>query len=92
MKEAKLLSDKGYRIISRKYGIASRIDCADWRERMASTHGGMGWVKCLMETPGSAEDFYRRCISKDQIKVAVGLIKHISNSSHDPIGFVGLDK
>ncbi|KAF2282292.1 hypothetical protein GH714_044136 [Hevea brasiliensis] len=44
--------------------MVSRIDRADWKETMAKTHvNGMKWVNALGE--GSAEDYYRRCISRD---------------------------
>ncbi len=65
-----VLKGMGYRRISRTYGVVSRIDRPDWKEHMASTHpGGMDWVNCLLQTPGQAEDHYRRCHSNDKIEL-----------------------
>lgn len=64
---------KGYRIVSRKYGIISRIDREDWKEYMAEKHApwdieeGLAWIKHLGDL--HAADFYRRCHSKDTVEL-----------------------
>ena len=61
------LYKRGYRQVSRRYGIVSRVDRKDWREVMAATHvNGMCWVKMLGDE--SAASYYRACISKDTIE------------------------
>lgn len=76
----------GYRVTSRKHRMVSRIDRADWKEVMAKTHvNGMKWVLALGE--GSAEDYYRRCISNDTLTVSS--IEGIPNSGHQITGFRG---
>jgi hypothetical protein len=62
------LKKRGYCRISRKFGLLSRIDCNNWRERLAAGHvRGMDWVKLLGDK--SAADYYRRCASKDHLEV-----------------------
>lgn len=86
---------QGYRCISRKFGLISRIDRADWREHMAQKHSpwdpkgdGMRWVGCLELQPGSAEDQYRRCYSKDTLEISPSASFKIPCSDHDPVGFI----
>lgn len=58
------LHRSGYRPISRKYQLASRIDRPDWKEEMARRHpGGDAWVQCLGVHAG---EHYRRVMSKDR--------------------------
>lgn len=64
----------GYRVVSRKYGMISRIDRDDWQEYMAEKHApwdpqgqGMRWIKAL--GPHHAADHYRRCYSKDTLEI-----------------------
>lgn len=64
---------EGYCVTSRKFGIVSRIDRPDWKEYMAkqqrpwSLKEGLEWVEALGEQ--DAEDFYRRCYSKDKLTI-----------------------
>ena len=89
VKYIKKLIAQGYRRTSRKYGLISRIDRSDWREHMAAGHvSGMRWVKCLEQPSGSADNDYRRCISKDTLEISPSLSLKIPISDHDPIGFV----
>ena len=51
---------KGYRRISRKYGIISRIDRPDWRKYMVNK----GMENCI-----NSSEFYVRVLSKDKIEL-----------------------
>ncbi len=86
------LTAAGYRVISRKYKSVARIDRADWQQVLAKHHApwdpegqGMEWVRNI--GAGNAEDYYRRCLSKDEIIVAD--IKCIPNSGHAVTGYRG---
>lgn len=62
------LISQGYAIISRKFGIAARIDREDWKERQARHH-----------MPVDA-DWYRRCVSEDRVTVSAALASLLPNS------------
>ena len=77
----------GYRIISRKYGIISRIDRNDWREYMAKKYApwdieeGLKWVRTLGDR--GAADHYRRIYSKDTLEIGRKALKlKIPNSGN----------
>jgi hypothetical protein len=74
------LYDQGYRVISRKFGIVSRVDREDW----------ISWLE-KKRLPVDA-DWYRRCISKDRLEVPLNYIGLIPNSGHDIIGFMKKNK
>src|ERR1039458_9705438 len=63
----------GYRIVSRKYGMISRLDRDDWKEYMAEKHApwdieeGRKWVRALGDL--HAADHYRRVYSKDTLEI-----------------------
>ena len=77
----------GYCITSRKHRMASRLDTPEWRQRLAASHpGGDGWVERL--GPRNAADFYRRCISKDQITVQPSWIAKLGNSNEGPTEYL----
>jgi hypothetical protein len=79
----------GYCITSRAYRTASRLDRADWKQKLASTHvDGMAWVECLGDQ--SAADHYRRCLTRDQITVPSSWIKELGNSGSGPDRFLPL--
>lgn len=67
------LHRQGYRFVSRKWGMVSRIDRPDWKEHMAISHSpwsleeGLEWVALIGEE--GAEDHYRRVYSKDTIEI-----------------------
>ncbi len=83
----KELVARGYRRISNAHKILSRIDRPDWKEAMAATHlSGMAWVEALSKQPGQAEDYYRRCISKDWVTIKDA--KRVPPSNWDRVGFV----
>lgn len=78
MDEAVRLTASGYRCISNRHRMVSRLDRADWRDHMAREHTrgfkgdpdgnleqGMKWVAAL---GGGAADHYRRILSKDTIE------------------------
>lgn len=97
-KTAEDLIRRGYRRVSNKYRIVSRIDRPDWREFMAKEHApwdpqgdGMGWVFLLGRQAGSAEDHYRSVYSKDNIEnIPNEIFKQIPGSGYDPVGYVNL--
>ena len=76
MESAETLKDFGYRIISRKFRIAARIDREDWEEYSKRS-----------DYPVEA-DWYRRCVSRDQITVPESYVKVIGSSCHDDCGYV----
>lgn len=87
---AAFLAAKGYRRVSKRFGILARIDREDWREFMAQKHApwdpageGMGWA-----SSDGMEDFYRRVHSKDTRTVSSAIARLVPTSTHDPIGFV----
>jgi hypothetical protein len=77
MDEATRLIESGYRSVSNRHRMVSRIDRPDWREHMARDHHrgfrgdpqrnleeGMRWVRALGT---GAADHYRRVLSKDTV-------------------------
>lgn len=81
---------KGYCVTSRRHKTISRIDSANWKYVLAKHHSpwdingeGMEWVNNIGER--NAEDYYRRCISKDSIVVSD--INGIPNSSNTVTGY-----
>lgn len=85
----------GYRVVSRKHKTLSRIDRADWKQVLAKHQcpwdpdgEGMEWVLNIGER--NAEDYYRRCISKDTIEISD--IAGIPNSGNTTTGYTGEKK
>lgn len=91
--DVKELIAQGYRRVSRKFGMLSRIDRPDWMEYMAAQHSpwnpeeGMAWAKLLLKT-GHAEDQYRRVYSKDQIEISPRLALQVPCSSSSLTGYL----
>lgn len=63
----------GYRIISRAFCMASRIDRPDWRE---------------VQRGNDSSDLYRRAYSKDVITVPASWIKKLGPSHEGPNVFI----
>ena len=89
----KISKNKGYCVTSRKFGIVSRIDRADWKIYMAKKHSpwsleeGLEWVEALGEA--GAEDHYRRCYSKDSIETgSYNKVKSFPKSHFTITGYV----
>jgi len=80
METAKKLRRHGYRVTSRKYCMASRVDRADWRDRVA-----------YIWDDAQAADQYRRVHSKDRITIPQAYIKEIGSSCGSRIGYVDKD-
>lgn len=77
---------RGYRRVSRKYGMLARIDRPDWREHMAGQHvRGMEWVDNL---GSGAADHYRRVYSRDRIEIDPTLALQVPTSGWDEVGYV----
>jgi len=89
--KARELMEQGYRRVSNKHCIISRVDRPDWKWFMADTRSphdytaGTSWVKCLGL---GAADFYRRVYSKDTKVVTLEIAKHIESSNNSSISFV----
>ena len=82
----------GYRKVSNRHRIVSRIDCEDWLETMAETQNTsvaeMIGPHPHLSLPALA-DHYRRCYSKDKLVVDEHLIKlmHSSGDSSEYVGY-----
>jgi hypothetical protein len=67
----KYLISIGFSIISRRYGIVSRIDRPDW----------IDW--CVDNNHPTCPDYYRRCLSKDTYQFGSQLVKkRLYEASH----------
>jgi hypothetical protein len=83
---AEALTKQGYRRISNNHLLVSRVDCLDWKQRMANSHPrGMAWVEVL---GNSAADHYRRCFSKDIRNVSRDVLRRIPGSGFDTTGYI----
>lgn len=76
MADAQKLIASGYRIVSRKFRIAARVDREDWVEF------------CQKRGHPVDPDWYRRVLSRDQITVTPKQVREIPNSGHDKTGYV----
>lgn len=81
---------KGYCVTSRRHKTVSRIDREDWKHLLAKSHSpwdvngeGMEWVNNMGER--NAEDYYRRCISKDSL--VINDVNGIPNSGNAITGY-----
>lgn len=70
------LMRRGYRVVSRRGRIVSRVDREDWQEFALSG----GYPVC--------SDWYRRCLSEDNRVVSQQVIRLMKTSSNDPIGYI----
>lgn len=84
------LISKGYCVTSRRHKTISRIDREDWKKSLAKSHApwdingeGMEWVNNMRER--NAEDYYRRCISKDSL--VINDVNGIPNSCNAVTGY-----
>jgi hypothetical protein len=93
LEQANVYMNQGYRRVSNKFCMLSRIDRSDWREHLAELHAPwdpLGQGKEWAALP-FAEDWYRRCVSKDVITVSSSVSRLVDTSGHDRIGFVPKD-
>lgn len=88
--------EAGYRKVSNRFGMLSRIDRPDWIEVLARH---LHRSPAELYVPGKPErpsahwcDYYRRVLSTDTVTIDPALARHIPNSNHDPVGFVPLQK
>lgn len=90
--KAEELMKQGYLRISRKSCILSRIDRMDWQDKMALDYApwdkeeGLQWVRSSGEI--NAEDYYRRCISKDKIVVPKEVSEKVATSNSRRTGYI----
>lgn len=81
------LTARGYRRVSYKFGIVSRIDRPDYLEVIAKDlHQTVEDLS--RQKPGLWEDQYRRVYSKDTIELGRSEGLKVPSSNYDPIGFV----
>lgn len=80
----------GYRRTSRRHGLISRIDRADWLDVLAEhlNVSRQELDKRVRGFPGMWEDFYRRVLSKDTITLQIAAALEIPTSERDPAGFI----
>jgi hypothetical protein len=92
---ALILARRGFRVVSRKYGILSRVDRPDWVSVIAYhmfKSPAEFYVLDKPNTVGSTwADHYRRCYSKDKFEVSPDVARLIPTSTHDTIGFINDD-
>lgn len=74
----------GYRRTSRKYGCVSRIDRVDWKSILRKRG-----IKVLKGDDFCAEDFYRRCSSKDTLTVSKQDVLKFPTSRGSITNYVG---
>lgn len=90
--EAKSLMEKGYRRISNKYCLISRVDREDWKELVAKRF--CPWDQKqgmeLVERRKPCGGFYRSVISEDKLTVAPEIMALIDASTHDPVEFISI--
>jgi hypothetical protein len=87
------LYDKGYRIVSRKYRIVSRVDISDEemivmfiKENFGDKYSG---IPC--SSIEQQKDYYRRCISKDTLKIHNNVLKkllQITRNQENGLSFI----
>ena len=79
--EAHDLEAQGYRRISNRHCLLSRLDRPDWVDHLPLQ---------LQRSTAEMEDFYRRNISKDKITVRTNVSRLVASSSGtvEPIGYL----
>jgi L-fucose isomerase-like protein len=101
LEQARLLASQGYRRVSWKYRIVSRLDRPDWAEHMAAEMRRPVADFCANgydnkhrpvygHTPAANwEDHYRRVYSKDILEgVPQDVFRHIPSSGADRTGYL----
>jgi len=101
---AQELIAKGYRRVSSRHRIVTRIDREDWKERLAADLGRSVADLYIMGSNGGVPvvgravagqwcDYYRRVMSRDKIEgVPEDVFKLIPSSCHDPCGYVPINE
>jgi hypothetical protein len=85
------LAARGYRRVSNRHRLVSRIDRPDWVERLARV---LQRAPADFYVPGEAIpagnwcDHYRRCLSTDVIEVDVDTFRLIPGSGYDQVGYI----
>ncbi len=80
-KTVKKLQEIGYRVVTRKYCLISRIDKRDWLQIILNDD-------LLADDSANWKDYYRRNYSKDLICVPESVARKILNSSGENVGYV----
>lgn len=80
----------GYRRISKRNKVISRVDREDWLQHMAE-HFNMSLMELITamnEQPGYYEDYYRRNLSEDRHEVSLITSRTVPSSFEDTTGYV----
>jgi len=80
----------GYRRLSYRLGTVARIDRPDWQQVLATYLGCQ--VRAIEQIrkarPGELEDYYRRVLSKDCVRLSADEVVRVPTSSFSDTGFV----
>lgn len=77
---------RGYRRVSNHYRIVSRIDRPDWNEALVPLL--QRTLEEIKQHPEMWADWYRRCVSKDQITLDPDEYRKVPSSNWDTTGYV----
>jgi hypothetical protein len=83
----------GYRRVSNKHRLIARIDREDWLTLMAQALKKAPadfYVPGAEKPAGNWCDWYRRCMSRDVLKIDASIIKQVPPSDWDNVGYVEL--
>ena len=89
--DVKELISQGYRCVSRKYGIVSRVDRHDWIPFLANDLSIPIELLSDLYKKGKGCDYadhYRRCYSKDKLELGPALGHLFPTSGWDPVGYI----
>lgn len=74
----------GYRRVSNRSLTIARIDNPDWQEVLLASNPAI-------LIAGNAEDYYRRKLSEDRIKLNASVFKAIPSSTCDSTGYINAE-
>jgi hypothetical protein len=86
---------QGYRRISNKHRLVARIDRADWLEVLATEmrRAPADFIIRSGAKKGEVDpgwnDHYRRCLSKDVVKMSPAEALKVPTSGFDEVGYIG---
>jgi hypothetical protein len=86
----KRLVESGYRRVSYRHGTIARIDRPDWQQALAAYLGcQLSAIHKIRQTrPGELEDYYRRVLSKDCMRLSAAEVVWVPTSSFSDTGFI----
>ncbi|MEX3555092.1 MAG: hypothetical protein VB131_00150 [Burkholderia gladioli] len=89
--DAKVLTDCGYRRVSRKYCILARIDRPNWTEWLVeNTHHTRETIDRMVSSDkfGHLQSYYANVGSRDHIVVSKDISEQVPASGRDAVGYV----